>query len=227
MTGDLADITSRLRVVLPKRWFAEQSPNLSAVLQSIATPWVWLYGMISYVIRQTRLNTATDIWLDLISFDFFGSGLGRKPNESDSNYRMRIQAALLRGSVTRSAVSSGLEALVGTQPSIFEPTNCMDTGSYGGLAPGSLVCGTGMAYGMAGGWGSLQLPLQFFVVTTRPPTSGISMLAGYGTTNGGYGAGAICYVDLALLPGNVTDEDIQSTLCSLLPVNVTAWLRIS
>jgi hypothetical protein len=34
------------------------------------------------------------------------------------------------------------------------------------------------------------------------------------------------YVDLTLLPGTVTDQDIQSTLCSLLPLNALAWLRI-
>lgn len=43
MTGSLADMVSRLWAVLPKRWFAEQSPNLSAILQSLATPWAWLY----------------------------------------------------------------------------------------------------------------------------------------------------------------------------------------
>ena len=53
------------------------------------------------------------------------------------------------------------------------------------------------------------------------------MLSGYGTSGGGYGEGAISYVDLSLLPGHVTDQDIQSMLCSLLPVNAIAWLRIS
>jgi hypothetical protein len=83
-----------------------------------------------------------------------------------------------------------------------------------------------MAYGLAGGWGSLRLPLQFFITAIRPATPGISMVAGYGTSNGGYGEGAINYVDLALLPGHVSDADIEATLCSLLPVNATAWLRI-
>jgi hypothetical protein len=226
MTGTVSDIVSRLWTVLPKRWFAERSPNLSAILQSIATPWAWLYGVIGYVILQARLGTATDSWLDLIAYDFFGTGLPRKSSESDLNYRARIRSALLREAATRSAVSAGLEALTGTKPIIFEPANCMDTGSYGTLVPGSAVSGTGLAYGSAGGWGSLKLPLQFFVTTTRPPTAGISMLAGYGTPNGAYGEGLISYIDLALLPGHITDQDIQATLCSLLPVNAVAWLRI-
>jgi hypothetical protein len=227
MVGDLTDIVARLWAVLPKGWFGEQSPNLSVILQSIATPWVWLYSIITYVIAQTRVGTATDSWLDLISYDFFGDSLNRKVDESDLSYRTRIKAAMLREAATRSAVTAGLEALIGNAPTIFEPANCMDTGSYGTASASSAIPNTGLAYGQAGGWGSLDLPLQFFITTTRPPTPGVSMLAGYGTQNGGYGEGVISYVDLALLPGNVTDADIQSTLCSLLPINAVAWLRIS
>ena len=226
MTGSMSDIVSRLRTVLPRRWFGEQTPNLSAILSSIAAPWVWMYGLISYVHLQTRVDTATDSWLDLIAYDFFGSGLSRKLNESDLNYRTRVKAALLREAATRSAVSSGLEALIGSRPVIFEPANCMDTGCYGTLAPGSITTGTGLGYGSAGGWGSLQLPLQFFVTATRPAMSGVGLMAGYGTPSGAYGEGVISYTDLALLPGHVTDQDIESTLCSLLPANAVAWLRV-
>lgn len=226
MAGDLADFIARLWSVLPKRWFAEQSPNLEGLLTGIATPWTWLYGLIAYVVNQTRLLTATDDSLDLISNDYFGADLTRKSSEGDAAYRSRIAAALLREAATRSAVSAGLAALVGSQPVIFEPTNCMDTGSYGRFADDGAMLHTGMAYGQAGGWGSFRLPLQFFVTATRPPTPGIAMLAGYGTPNGGYGVGAISYVDLFLLPGHISDADIQSALCSLLPVNAVAWLRI-
>jgi hypothetical protein len=226
MRGDLPDIVSRLGAVLPKRWFAEQSPVLNALLQSIATPWVWLYNFIAYTIAQTRLGTATDSWLDLISNDYFGQALPRKLNESDPSFRTRIRATLLRGAATRSAVSSGLTALTGSPPLIFEPANCLDTGSYGTLSSNSPSVGAGLAYGATGGWGSLELPLQFFITVTRPPTFGVGMLAGYCTPVGGYGEGETSYIGLALLPGRVTDQDIQSTLCSLLPVNAVSWLRI-
>lgn len=226
MTGDLPDIVSRLQAVLPKRWFAENSPNLTGILQSIASPWVWLYDTVSYVISQTRLGTATDEWLDLISYDYFGNWNSRSFNELDFNYRTRIKAALLCEAATRSAVSSGLTALTGNPPIIFEPANCMDAGSYGQSSAGSPGLGTGLAYGVAGGWGSLVLPRQFFVRTHRPPTLGISMLAGYCTSNGAYGEGTISYVDLSLLPGHVTDQDIRTTLTRLLPVNAIAWLQI-
>lgn len=226
MAGDLADIVSRLWAVLPDRWFGEQSPNLEALLRCIATPWVWLYGSINYVIAQTRLLSATDQWLDLISRDYFGSRLGRKINEGDVSYRSRIQRELLRDAGTRAAVSSGIADLTGTVPQIFEPANCMDTGSYAAGDGSSNLPGSGLAYGVTGGWGNLNLPFQFFVSTTRPATAGVAWLAGYGTSNGGYGESAIGYVDISSLPGHVTDQDIQSTVCRLLPVNATAWLRI-
>jgi hypothetical protein len=162
----------------------------------------------------------------LIAFDYFGRNLSRRTSETDFAYRGRIQAALLQEAATRSAVEAGLQNLVGTQPAIFEPANCMDTGSYGAVTTSPDTLDTGMAYGQAGGWGSLQLPLQCFVTVTRPATPGVGMLAGYGTPNGGYGEGVISYVDLSLLPGTVADADVQATLCRLLPVNAVAWLRI-
>ena len=227
MVGDLPDIVARLWSVLPKRWFAEESPNLDAVLRCIATPWVWLHKLICYVTMQTRLNTATDSWLDLIATDYFGQKLHRRYTETDVNYRIRIQTALVRGAATRAAVSSGLEDLIGSKPAIFEPGNCMDTGAYATLSGGLNKGCIGLVYGQIGGWGNLTLPFQFFVSATRPATLGVSMLSGYGTLGGGYGEGAISYVDLSILPGHVTDQNIQSTLCDLLPLNTIAWLRIN
>ena len=88
------------------------------------------------------------------------------------------------------------------------------------------MAGTGAAYGLVGGWGNLDLPLQVFVTATRPAMPGLGMLAGYGTSSGAYGEGTIGYVDLSLIPGHVSDADIQATLCSLLPINAVAWLRL-
>ena len=210
-------------MVLPSRWFAETSPNLRALLRCIATPWVWLYDSIQYVIAQTRLRSATGYWLDLIAKDYFGSHLNRQANEGDVTYRARIQSQLLRDAGTRTAVSTGITALTGTPPRIFEPANCMDTG---GWASSASLQASGLAYGVTGGWGNLHLPFQFFVTATRPPSPGVAWLAGYGTSNGGYRQGTIGYVDLSILLGQVTDQDIQTNLCRLLPVNATAWLRI-
>ncbi|HBK05780.1 MAG TPA: hypothetical protein DDZ81_07920 [Acetobacteraceae bacterium] len=226
MVGDLGDIVARLLAALPGRWFAGTSPNLIGLLNGIGTPWAWLYSRITYVIQQTRLLTATEEWLDLIANDYLGSALQRKPGEPDGAYRVRIQGALLCEAATRSGVSLGLQALTGTKPVIFEPGNCRDTGGYGGVAAESPAGPPGMVYGVAGGWGSLELPFQFFVTVARPASAGKSTVAGYGTTVGGFGQGAISYIDLGLLPGQVTDQDIQNTLHRLMPMNAVAWLRI-
>lgn len=226
MRGDLSDFVSRLRSVLPKRWFADQAPNLTAVLTSLATPWVWLYGLLSYVVIQTRISTATGNWLDIIALDFFGSNLIRQSDETDSSYRSRILNALLRSGATRPAISACIQLLTGSEPRIFEPANCSDAGSYSTLTNGPLPPASGLAYGVTGGWGNLSLPFQVFVSITRPPTPVVGMLAGYGADAGGYGQGSIAYVDLSLLSGQVTDEAIQKNLSSLLPVNTVAWLQI-
>jgi hypothetical protein len=224
MVGDLADFVSRLRGVVPKRWFGEESPNLSAVLIALATPWVWLYELLAYVGQQARIGTATDTWLDLAAVDYFGESLKRKTGEADTFYRLRIKKALLRDAATRSAVKTCILDVCESEPRIFEPANCSDTGAYGAF--GSDGACSGLAYGVTGGWGSLNLPLQFFISVGRPAAPGVAMLAGYGIETGAYGSGSISYINLSQLPGQVTDDNIRSALLSALPVNVVAWLRI-
>jgi hypothetical protein len=226
MLGDVKDVSSRLRAVLPLRWFADKSPNLNAILTCLATPWAWLYDQIQYTSYQARISTATDQWLDLIANDHFGISLHRKNAESDSIFRGRIQWALIQSAATRPAVSADVQHLVGTAPQVFEPANCADTGCYGTRAANSVAYGSGLAYGMMGGWGNLQLPFQFFISVQRPIMQGLASLAGYGTGNGGYGVGLIAYIDLALLPGNITDDDIKNVVCRSLPASTLAWLRI-
>jgi hypothetical protein len=52
------------------------------------------------------------------------------------------------------------------------------------------------------------------------------MVAGYGTPGGGYGQGCLGYVAISLLPGQVSDAEIEKALCDLLPITAVAWLRI-
>jgi hypothetical protein len=224
MLGDVADITGRLRAVLPGRWFPDVTPNLNALLGCLATPWSWLYGLIQYVIQQSRIGTASGPWLDLVGLDFFGATLERGVGEADDAYRSRIQWALLQGAATRPAVLSAMTHLTGSSPIIFEPARAADTGAYG--ASGFVQTGLNLAYGRAGGWGSLSLPYQFFATVTRPRIQGVSAIGGYGTSTGGFGVGAIAYVDLAMLVGNVSDSDIAAGLSSVLPLDTIAWLRL-
>lgn len=227
MPGDVGDVVARIRAALPKRWFGETSPNLDAILTGLATPWSWLYGMVGYVSSQSRLATATDRWLDLLAVDFLGPYFRRQPGESDQSFRTRISMARMRARATRPAMISGLSALCGTPPAIFEPSRCADTGAYAAHTLSRPVQSFGLAYGRTGGWGSLNLPWQIFITVARPPVPGLANLSGYGVPAAGYGHGSIAYVDLAALPGRIDDTDIQRTVRDLLPVNATAWLRIT
>ena len=107
--------------------------------------------------------------------------------------------------------------LTGQTPIIFEPTRPADTGAWNGP----------LGYGAAGGWGNMNLPFQFFLTAFRAQGSGVAIVAGYGTGQGCYGGGTIQYANLAMLTGQITDQDLRNAVTSILPVATTAWIRIS
>jgi hypothetical protein len=215
--GDRPDMLRRIKAVLPARWFADTSPVLDGVLSGLAAGWAWLYGLLDFVIAQTRIATATGVWLDMIARDCFGARLFRRGAQADDAFRTRIQRELLRERGTRGAISAVLQDLTGRPPVIFEPARAADTGAYG-LATG---------YGMAGAWGSLNLPYQCFVTAFRPHGNGIAQISGWGAPAGGYGRGALEYASLDMVQGQVTDEDINAAIAGVLPVATVAWTRIT
>ncbi|HVZ09320.1 hypothetical protein [Rhodopila sp.] len=226
MSGDAKDLQARLKALLPLRWFADTSPNLDALLSGLATPLAWIYSQIRNVTQQARISTATGSWLDLVAKDFFGNSVARLEGEMDPSYRSRIKYRLFRPAATRKAVMDAVEYLTGHAPWIFEPAKSSDTGCYGAgsASPAGIVATAG--YGIAGGWGSLSLPFQFFAIIDRPIISGLSSLPGYSVSAAGYGVGQCAYADLALLPGALSDLDILDFVREVLPVGVTAWVRI-
>ena len=175
-------MAARIRAVLPGSWFPTSSPRgpspspiLDGVLAGLGAAWAAIYSLLSYTRLQTRIATATDLFLDMIAADFFSSGLARRGDEADAAFRLRILRNIFAPRATRAALSRVLTDLTGHQPVIFEPGYTHDTGGFGTFAQG----GGGMAYGMAGGYGSLELPFQCFVTAFRPSTEGIAQLAGY------------------------------------------------
>jgi hypothetical protein len=222
MTGDQQDMLSRVKQVLPLQWFPDNTPVLDTLLNGVAWAWAWVYELLQYVITQARISTAESTWLDLIAVDYFGSQLERRVGEDDAAYRLRIKNELIRERCTRRAVISSLADLTGQSPIIFEPANPLDTGGYGS----SGAIGSGLGYGVAGGWGSLDLPLQFFVTAYRPVGAGIGSVSGWGCGGGGYGQGSLEYASLSMMLGQVTDADIYSAVTDVLPIGVVAWARI-
>ena len=223
MVGDQADISGRLTAVLPSRWFADQSPILAGILSGFAWAWAGSYSLLQYVKAQTRIASATDVWLDIIARDFFGSNLVRRADQGDDPFRERIQRELFRERGTRAALISVVQDLTGRPPVIFEPARTTDTGGYR-LTSGGV---TGLGYGLAGGWGSLNLPFQCFVTAYRPLGTGIALVSGWGGSGGGFGIGAIEYASLAMVQGQVTDDDINSAIAGVMPAASIAWTRIT
>lgn len=221
MTGDAEDMRARLRAVLPAQWFPDDAPVLDALLTGLGTTWSWLYGLVTFARRQTRLATASGLWLDMISSDLFGYKLARRSGEADDAFRTRIGKEIGRRRGTRAAVTAVLTDLTGRAPVVFEPARITDTGAWG--APG--VCNA-FAYDTVGGWGDLLIPFQVFVTAYRASEPGIAIVGGWGGP-AGYGVGAIEYGSMALVTGPVTDADIYAGVASVVPVTGIAWTRIS
>jgi hypothetical protein len=178
---------------------------------------------LQYVQAQTRIATATEILLDIIALDYFGSRLARRTGQNDTTFRAAIQRELFRERGTRAAIVSVLQDLTGRTPQIFEPAFSSDTGGYTSLAGG----GGGVGYGCAGGWGSLTLPFQCFIVAYRPIGAGIAMISGWSSSGGGYGEGAIEYASLTMVQAQVTDGDIYNAIAGVLPVATLGWTQIA
>jgi len=209
----------RLKALLPNGWFGDTSTVLDAVLNGIAWALAFVHGLISYAAMQTRIATATDGFLDLISFDFFGTSLPRRPQELDGPFRTRIQAELLLERATRAGLVKALLLLTGRAPKIFEPALPSDTGGYNTNS---------MGYGLAGGYGSLQLRNQCFVIAYRAAGSGIPYIAGYGNPEGAYNTPSQSkYATLSEIVGAVTDADLYAAIDSEMPAGCTAWTRLS
>ncbi len=222
MVGDQQDMVTRLKAALPAGWFPDSTPVLDALLQGLASAWSWSYGALQYVKDQARISTTTDVWLDVVASDFFGSRVTRN-GQADAIFSARIRREIWRERGTRAAVASVLTDLTGRQPLIFEPARPADTGAWGLKGGGP----AGLAYGSAGGWGSLALPYQSFVTAYRPAGSGIAKVFGWGAAAGGYGKGVIEYGELAMAGVQVADADIYAAIASVMPVAAIAWTRIS
>ena len=218
-TGDQSNIAARIKAALPNGWFQGQTPILDGVVNGIAWALALVYSQTSYARLQTRVMTATDGFLDLISFDFFGSLLPRKPQEMDSAFRSRILANLFPEKATRHGLIRTLQILTGRTPLVFEPARPADTGAYNTNS---------MGYGVAGGYGSLLLPYQAFVIAYRPLNQGIPYIAGYTNSQGAYStASQIEYANPSLAVGAVQDADIYAAIDAVKPVATIIWTQLS
>lgn len=223
MTGDQNDMLARLRGLLPRGWFADEAPILAALLGGLASVWAWSYTLLDYAGRQARLATASGGWLDLIAEDYGGASWTRMADETDDTFRARIRNNLQRSRGTRRALIANLTALTGRTPRVFEPAFAPDTGGFG--APG-------LGWNTQGGWGSLSLPYQCFVVAYRPHGGGIANLGSWGQLGetfalGGWNGGALAWGNPSQIRGAVTDAQILAAVADSMPAASVAWTALS
>jgi hypothetical protein len=217
-TGDQQDIVARLKAVLPTGWFRDSTPVLDGVLNGIAWALALVSSLAAYARLQTRIATATDGFLDLISFDFFGGSLPRKSQEYDAPFRSRILAHLFLEKGTRNGLIRILQILTGRTPLVFEPARPLDTGGYNTNS---------MGYRVAGGYGSLAVPYQSFVIAYRPIGQGIPNVAGYGVSQGAYSTPSqLKYSNLSQIQGAVTDADIYAAIDAVKVAGTLIWTQI-
>lgn len=156
--GDQDDMRSRIRLALPDRWFGDVAPVLDGLLSGLGAAWAVLHGALAVVRRQSRRLSATGGFLDLSAQDLFGGRLPRRYPEPDDAFRARIGRALRRDRATRAGLlDAAMEAGAGPAR-VFEPAQPRDTGAYGG---------PNLAWGVAGGWGSLAMPIECLVTIKR------------------------------------------------------------
>ena len=211
MIGDAADFVRRVRAILPKGWFGDVSPVTEPLLSAFGNAWQAIYSLITAVVSQTRISTASGPFLDFISSDFFGQTLLRRTAEEDDDFRTRIAAELFRPRATRVALEQALTQLSGRLPLIVEPARAADTGGYNT---------GGIGYGVAGAWGNLMLSHCCFVTAFRLQGNGIANVAGYGT------GGPPDYASIGMMSTPVDDSMIYAAAANVLPLGSIAWIRI-
>jgi hypothetical protein len=223
-TGDTNNLLNRVLGLIPGRWFAWAAAGRNAVLGGLTDLSAWCYDWIGYARLQTRLATATDVWLDVLCYDFLGRNLLRN-GSIDDTFRALIRATILQERVTRKGMFQVVKALTGNDPWIFEPWNTWDTGAYKG-ASGRVYGSFGYGVGR-GGYGNMNLPAQVFMKVIRGASSGVANVDGYSGYAGGYGVGSIEYAGSFIRLVGVTDEQIEQMITFTRPTGVTVWLNIS
>jgi hypothetical protein len=216
-TGDQNDVLQRLKAQMPTGWFGETTPVLDSLLTGFAYVGSYIYSLYAYAVQQSRMLTATDIWLDAFALDFFGLSLQRKAGQSDNSFKAAIIANLFRSRCTRAAIIKVLEDLTGNTPLVFEPTRPMDTGGYGVM----------MAYDIQGLYGSMAMPYQALVTAYMPKGIGIPNVAGYGISSFAYDTAAQGeYADLSMAGNAVSSSDIYAAIEAVKPIGTTLWVQI-
>lgn len=235
-TGDQNDTFARLKGALPQRWFgstADSMPVVDSLLAGIATGLSFIYSLYVYAKAQTRIKSSSDGFLDLIAFDFFGSIIQRKANQSDASFLARILANLFSEKATRKGVISALTTITGRTPIVFEPNRPADVAIMGIPTAGAqnyMGIQTSLYMGPAR-MASLAVPYQAFITAFRPQATGGSAGGAFmdAPTQAALNTPlAKSYTNsLSLLTSSATDADIYQAVDQARPVGTIIWLALT
>jgi hypothetical protein len=216
--GDQSDIFNRLNKNLVP-WFGQNAPVKDALLQGIAETDSYIFQLISETNMDARILTATGEALDLISLDYFGGALPRKPGENDASFRNRILASLFQERATRKGMITVLTKLTGIVPGVIEGTNTQDAGAYD----------QSLFYDQYGGMGWLQ-PYTAIIYAFTPQPQGLLYRGGYDQASfGGFGYDFHfnnAYVDLSEEIVFVTAQDIINAIQQTKPYGTYMYIYI-
>lgn len=216
-TGDSNDFLSRLKALLPYRWFsAYAAPNRDAVLGGISDALAWTYSLVQYAKAQIRIATATGPWLDVLGLDYLGLRVTRKAGQPDSSWRVTLAKEIIRTRVTRAGIVQAVEDITSQPATIFEPFNAADTGGLGYFGLNEPTCLIG----------SLAFPHTVLVNAVEPGGGAVPSLSGLNDTWGGLGAGAFALADLSTVTGVVTNQNVYDMINAVRAAGITAWVYL-
>lgn len=232
--GTQQDFSNRLRELVPQGWFSDKddTPVVSALFDGDGANASFNFTQMKYIYNQQRLQTMTDVNLDIFAVDYFGAaGLRRRQGETDNNYFTRIASRLLMPANSRDALNNAIGQLTGYNSIFFEPFNGVDTGYYNRVNT--------LAYNVnVGGYGSPNMPDQFFVDVFLPIETGIPNVVGYDNPSlvyvmsSGYAHGAgttygpTAYADPNTVISNVTNADVYAVIATHKAAGTIAWVNL-
>lgn len=221
------DLTRRLVNLFPRPWSDDASKQPGGILFAIMDS---VFGAQNYNILQaiqfiwasTRITTAYGSALDVISVDYFGTGLPRQPGESDTSFKARIFQALLQPRVTRANIQNAIYLQVGVEPTMTELWNPADASAYDEVSffdidnPPHNSCK----------WGDDSLQYQGLISLEAPVYSVAGGQPMYGYDIGAaYDTGSEAYFNLTPTTSSAFTQEVNNTIAAFKAEGTAIWTR--
>lgn len=139
---DVERLTDQLIELVPPSWTSTEAKQRGGVFWTLMSAIGTILSLVKTVIKQVqaqfRLATATGIFLDTYSHDYFGVGteraLPRQLNETDDSFRARIRAEILRQKATKPGIRRAVAEVTGASPIVVEDIDINTSSSWTGYS---------------------------------------------------------------------------------------------